>query len=74
MRSVAQDSARTAESLLPDADIALAHLLMLLTDEPGFLAAANPHPCGPLGGQLWNTAYRRRIAEARTRRAHEEAA
>jgi hypothetical protein len=54
------------EGELPKADVALAHLLLLKTDEPGFLAAANHRV---LGDQLWNRDYIRRLRERRAQRA-----
>lgn len=58
------------EGDLPKADVALAHLLFLATDEPRFLASAN---ASELGDQLWNREYLRRIREARARREAEAA-
>ncbi len=51
---------------LPPADLALAHLLLLTTDEPAFLAAANAHAAGD---QMWDRDYLRRLREARDREA-----
>lgn len=48
---------------IPPADIALAHLLNLRTDEPGFLARANEHRT-----HLWDGAYLRRLNAARRER------
>lgn len=49
---------------IPPADIALAHLLNLRTDEPAFLARANEHKT-----HLWDGAYLRRLYAARRARA-----
>lgn len=49
---------------LPHADIALAHLLLLKTDEPAFLREANFYP-----SQLWDGAWLRRLNAARRERA-----
>jgi hypothetical protein len=53
---------------LPKADVCLAHLLCLTTDELGFLAVANEHP---ITLQLWDGAYRRRLNAARRERGDE---
>lgn len=50
---------------LPNADLALVHFLMLLTDEPGFLAVANEHP---RDRQMWNGEYLRRMRRAQRER------
>lgn len=50
------------ERILPPADVSLAHLLMLRTDEPGFLAAANHHANTSL---MWNSEWLRRRARLR---------
>lgn len=52
------------ENALPAADVTLAHLLMLWTDEPGFLAASNHH--APTN-MLWDGAWLRRLRAARQR-------
>lgn len=54
---------------LPNADLALVHMLMLRTDEPGFLAVANEHK---RDRQMWNGDYLRRIR--RVQRERQEAA
>lgn len=51
---------------IPPADVALAHYLLLRTDEPAFLAQANEHPNT---SSLWDGAYLRRINAARKARA-----
>lgn len=51
--------------VLPPADRTLAHLLLLRTDEPAFIAEANLTKRGVWGDQLWNGAYRRRLATRR---------
>jgi len=51
---------------MPPADLALAHMLWLLSDEAQFLAVANARP---MMSELWNGEYLRRIREARARRA-----
>lgn len=43
---------------MPPADLTVAHLLMILADEPGFLATANARD---LRDQLWNGEYLRRM-------------
>ena len=54
---------------LPKADVALAHVLMIQTDEPGFLAVANEHR----SNQLWNGEWLRTCAQMRKRRREAEA-
>ena len=51
------------ESRMPPADVTIAHLLMLIADEPGFLKTANSHR---RDNQLWNRDYLRRLRTART--------
>lgn len=51
---------------LPQADISLGHYLLLLTDEPAFLEAANETPTVMM---LWNGDWRRRLNRARRERA-----
>lgn len=55
---------------LPKADVALAHLLLLTTDEPRFLSLANHHD---RANMMWNGEWLRRL-NARRRREREEAA
>jgi hypothetical protein len=50
---------------LPPADVTIAHLLLLLADEPSFLGTANE---SRRDDQLWNGAYLRRIRAARAER------
>jgi hypothetical protein len=54
------------EMFVPDGDIALAHYLLLRTDEPAFLAQANRHEGYSL---LWNGDWLRRLSAARRERA-----
>jgi len=58
---------------LPKADVALGHLLLIRADEPEFILRANEHVSS---GEMWSSAYRRRLAVARRFRiaAGEEAA
>jgi hypothetical protein len=51
---------------MPPADVTLAHLLLLLSDETGFLLLAN---ASDRRDQLWNGPYRRRLRAARIARA-----
>lgn len=51
---------------MPNADVALGHLLLILTDEPRFRAEANFTPSWP---QCWDKDYMRKRAEIRRRRA-----
>lgn len=51
---------------LPNADLTLAHYLLIVTDEPAFLAAANEHP---MKSSQWDGAWRRRLNQARRDRA-----
>ena len=51
---------------MPAADLTLAHMLWLLSDEARFLAEANARP---MMSELWNGDYMRRLREARIRRA-----
>lgn len=48
----------------PDADVALAQMLLIVTDEPAFLMAANEHR----REMLWNGQWLRRLAAARKER------
>lgn len=50
---------------MPPADIVIAHLLLILTDEKRFLAMANEHLSE---SRLWNGEYVRRFREARRER------
>lgn len=50
------------EQVLPPADVSLAHLLMLRTDEPGFVSAANQYESRSM---LWNSDWLRRRAHFR---------
>lgn len=43
---------------MPPADLTVAHLLMIMADEPGFLATANARD---MRDQLWNGDYLRRM-------------
>ena len=52
--------------ILPPADVSLAHLLMLLTDELGFLTSANHHVSH---STLWDGVWLRRLHAARRARA-----
>jgi hypothetical protein len=66
-----RDYARSSYCLHPDewippADIAIAHLLLLRTDEAAFLRRANEHRT-----ELWDGAYLRRLREARAARRGE---
>jgi hypothetical protein len=54
------------DHLLPNADIALTHLLLLTTDEPYFLIVANEHRHDD---QMWNGEYLRQMYRARRERA-----
>jgi hypothetical protein len=56
---------------LPPADISLAHYLLLVTDEPRFLALANAYSCRD---RLWNGDYLRRLRAARREGQAREAA
>lgn len=47
---------------MPPADVTIAHLLLLLADEPAFEAEANANT---RRDQLWNGEYHRRLREAR---------
>jgi hypothetical protein len=49
----------------PPADTTIGHLLLLSCDEAAFLSMAN---ATPVGDQLWNRDYLRRIREGRKRR------
>jgi hypothetical protein len=60
-----------AEGELPAGDIALAHLLILSTDEARFLAEANETKHWP---QCWDSEYMTRRAEIRRRGQRAEAA
>lgn len=51
-------------SELPAADLALAHYLMIMTDEADFLAQANEHK----NSMLWNSEWLRRLAAGRRER------
>lgn len=53
---------------LPEADVALAHYLLIATDEPAFLTAANEHR-RPM--QQWDGAWKKRLRAAQRRRAQE---
>ncbi len=53
------------EGKMPAADLAIAHLLLLLSDEAEFLRLAN---ATYMRDQLWNADYRRRLREARALR------
>jgi hypothetical protein len=55
-----------SEVEMPKADDALAHFLFLISDEPGFLAAANEHPHVSM---QWDGSWRRRLNESRQRDA-----
>lgn len=59
-----------AEQELPRADVALAHYLWLVTDEPAFLRMANEHR----RDMLWNGEWLRRLKAARRKRQQDEAA
>jgi hypothetical protein len=53
------------EEILPPADVTLAHMLHLVTDEDDFLARANPTlQCQ----EIWNPEWRRRLRQAREAR------
>ena len=56
------------DPILPPADRSVAHLLMLLTDEPAFVATANVTERRP---DCWNGEWRRRLNAARRQRAAE---
>jgi hypothetical protein len=55
---------------LPQADVALAHYLWIVTDEPTFLRMANEHK----REMLWNGAWLRRLNAARRQRERDAAA
>lgn len=61
-------SNKVFEVPLPQADVALAHMLFLLTDESWFRSVANRHP---IAVQSWDGAYRRRLNAARRGRSED---
>lgn len=60
------DDRTNADEAMPNADLAIAHMLLLVADEGEFLARAN---ATARGGQLWNGDYVRRMRQARLERA-----